>query len=72
MYFNRIAATKGEKNDFAIARFGNEAERCLKMLEALEENLKMQSTGEIDLKLSIEVDVVYQWLSSPYAFVFHV
>ena len=34
MYFNRIAATKGEKDDFAIARFGNEAERCLKMLEA--------------------------------------
>lgn len=34
MYFNRIAATKGQKDEFAIARFGNEAERCLKMLEA--------------------------------------
>lgn len=33
MYFNRIAATKGEKDDFAIARFGKEAERCLKMLD---------------------------------------
>mmetsp|Transcript_15759 Transcript_15759/g.17126 ORF Transcript_15759/g.17126 Transcript_15759/m.17126 type:complete len:135 (-) Transcript_15759:233-637(-) len=33
MYFNRIAATKGEKDDFAIARFGNEAKRCLKMLD---------------------------------------
>jgi hypothetical protein len=35
MYFNRIAATKGEKDDFAIARFGKEAARCLKMLDAL-------------------------------------
>jgi len=33
MYFNRIAATKGQKDEFAIARFGNEAERCLKMLD---------------------------------------
>ncbi|CAK9020875.1 unnamed protein product [Durusdinium trenchii] len=33
MYFNRIAATKGQRDDFAIARFGNEAQRCLKMLD---------------------------------------
>ena len=33
MYFNRIAAVKGQKDDFAIARFGNEAQRCLQMLE---------------------------------------
>ncbi|CAE6923893.1 yfcG [Symbiodinium natans] len=33
MYFNRIAATKGEVDSFSIARFGKEAERCLQMLD---------------------------------------
>eukprot|EP00439_Symbiodinium_sp_Y106_P045992 s2020_g5.t2 len=33
MYFNRIAATKGDKDSFSIARFGKEAERCLQMLD---------------------------------------
>lgn len=33
MYFNRIAATKGETDSFSIARFGKEAERCLQMLD---------------------------------------
>lgn len=33
MYFNRLAAVQGNQDDFAIARFGNEAKRCLKMLD---------------------------------------
>ena len=34
MYFNRIAATKGQRDDFAIARFAQEARRCLQMLDS--------------------------------------
>ena len=32
MYFNRIAATQGNRDEFSIQRFGNEAKRCLQML----------------------------------------
>lgn len=55
MYFNRIAATKGEKDDFAIARFGNEAQRCLKMLETWSERkVKFPTSGGIHLGLDTE------------------
>lgn len=33
MYFNRIAATQGNKDEFSILRFGKEAERCLQMMD---------------------------------------
>lgn len=33
MYFNRIAATQGNRDEFSILRFGKEAERCLQMLD---------------------------------------
>jgi len=32
MYFNRIAATQGNRDEFSILRFGTEARRCLQML----------------------------------------
>ena len=32
MYFNRLAAVQGHRDEFAIARFGNEAQRCLQMM----------------------------------------
>jgi len=37
MFFNRIAATKGEVNEYAIQRYTNESRRCL---EVLDEQLK--------------------------------
>ena len=33
MYFNRIAATQGNHDEFSIQRFGKEATRCLQMLD---------------------------------------
>lgn len=39
MYFNRLAAVQGQRDEFGIKRFGNEARRCLEMLDAkLEES----------------------------------
>lgn len=33
MYFNRLAAVQGNKDEFSIARFGNEGKRCLQMMD---------------------------------------
>ena len=40
MYFNRLAAVQGNQDDFSIARFGNEAKRCLQMM-----NDQLEETG---------------------------
>lgn len=40
MYFNRLAAVQGNRDDFAIRRFGNEAKRCLQIM-----NDQLQESG---------------------------
>lgn len=64
MYFNRIAATQGHKDDFAIQRFGREAKRCLEML-----NDQLQESGGPFLfgdKVSIVDVATFPYAASAY------
>uniref|UniRef100_A0A0G4HL50 Glutathione S-transferase n=1 Tax=Chromera velia CCMP2878 TaxID=1169474 RepID=A0A0G4HL50_9ALVE len=64
MYFNRLVAVQGHKDDFVIKRFGKEAKRCLQMLNAqLEESGGPCVLGE---KLTVVDVACFSYASSAF------
>ena len=57
MFFNRIAATKGEVNEYSIKRYTNESRRCLEVLN----NQLKKSKGPFLLGENITIADINAW-----------